>query len=735
MIYSFGLDWEHATIDQREYFSVPENEADAFLEKIVIWHCVRGCVLLQTCNRFELYLDADAHIDSAELLEKLGQYIGYPADKKFPKLLCFSGEEAHRRLMEISSGLKSQILGEDQIITQVRQAIKRAREAKVTTPELETLFRIAVTAGKAVRTQVRMQKVPSSTAHKAVEIAAEQLGGLAGKQALVIGNGTIGRLAASLLVEAGAHVTITLRTYKHGETIVPTGCATMPYEERYAGFENADVVMSATKSPHFTIEKSDLRKGKTLPQVLIDMAIPRDIDPGCRTIEGLNFFDMDDLHDRGVGEGYDRQKASDIIEKYLSDFEKWYEGRLRHLAASAHLAIFAGTTEGRNLCQVLSDAGMTAKVFVATEYGSTILPDFKGIKVHTGRLNEAEMAQALSGITRIIDATHPYATEVSKNIRMAAEQLEAEYIRLIRPETGIDDQVIKVADTQEAVEFLTQQEGAVLLTTGAKDLPLYTAIPNFDKRVHPRILPDPTSLAACVDLGYAPSNIICMQGPFSLEMNIALIESTKARWLVTKDSGNTGGMVEKLNAAEQTGIKVVLIARPQEPVKGKTYEEVRSLLIGERLPIDTLRPLRFPLFIDTINLPCLIVGAGTIGKRRLGILKDFGADITVIDPTVTTVPEGVHFKHRSFKPGDTEGMALVVAATNDREVNHEIYAECSARGIPVSVADSVEESAFFFPAICKSPRMCAGLVSTGDDHALVARTARALRKTMEEIDI
>lgn len=735
MIYSFGLDWEHAPIDQREYFSVSDNRTDEFLQKLVSLDSVRGCVLLQTCNRFELYFDTEVLFAADAFLLKLREYIGYPADKEFPELLQFSDEEAHRRLMEISSGLKSQILGEDQIITQVRQAIKRAREAKVTTPELETLFRIAVTAGKAVRTQVRMQKVPSSTAHKAVEIASEQMSGLSGKRALVIGNGTIGRLAANLLVEAGAEVTITLRTYKHGETIVPTGCATLPYEERYDGFGNADVVMSATKSPHFTILESDLRRVDTPPSVLIDMAIPRDIDPECRAIEGVKFFDMDDLYDSGVGEGYDRQKASEIIEKYLSDFEKWYSGRLRHLAASAHLAIFAGTTEGRNLCQALSDAGMTAKVFVATEYGSTVLPDFRGIEVHAGRLNEVEMKEALSGITRVVDATHPYATEVSKNIRTATKALEAEYIRLVRPETGIDDQVIKVSSAQEAAAYLAQEKGAILLTTGAKDLALYTSIPDFEKRVHPRILPDPDSLKSCVDLGYARANIVCMQGPFSLEMNLALIESTKAQWLVTKDSGNTGGMVEKLNAAEQADIKVVMITRPQEPVEGKTYEEVRSLLIGERLQIDTIRPLRFPLFIDMVNLPCLIVGAGTIGTRRLGVLKDFGADITVIDPHISTVPEGVMLKQRNFVPGDTEGMSLVVAATNNREVNHEVYAECRAKGIPISVADSPEESAFFFPAICKSTHMCAGLVSTGEDHALVARTARALRKTMEEIDI
>lgn len=736
MIYAVGLDWESATIEQRECFALDEDALDLFMRQVTALPSIKGCVLLQTCNRFEVYLDAETSSGVEDFLCVLPHLIAYPDKRPFPELFCFADEDAHRRIMEIASGLKSQIVGEDQIITQVRSAIERARKAKTTTSKLETLFRLAVTAGKAVRTQVRFQAVPSSSAHRAVEIASEVIGDIAGVDVLVIGNGTMGRLAAELLVKAGCRVTITLRSYHHGQTVVPSGCDTIPYLDRFEAIERSTVVMSATRSPHFTINESDMRELKVLPRVMIDMAVPRDIDPKCRDLEGMTFFDMDDLRDaHEVGSSYESEKAAALINKSLDDLRNWCKGRERYRSSNAQIALFAGTSEGRSLCQFLSEAGMAATVFVATEYGNSVLPDLPGIEVRTGRMDAEQMRAVLGSYTKIVDATHPYASEASRNISEAAKSVGAEYLRLVRPTTDIHHAVITVKDAQEAAVYLAETEGSILVTTGSKDLPIYTTIPGYDERVHPRILPDPQNLTACIELGYAPRNIICMQGPFTEEMNSALLKSTGAQWMVTKDSGDAGGISEKLAAAEKNGVRVVMITRPSEPVQGKTLDQIRALLIDQAaLPSDDL-PMRFPLFVSLVGKPCLVVGAGTVGMRRCRVLQEFGAKVTLIAPDASERKEGVEVLKRRYTTGDCEGMALVVAATNDRAVNHVIAEECGLGAIPVSVADCPEECTFFFPAIRRSRHLCAGLVSTGTDHRLVARTATALQKTMEEIDV
>lgn len=808
MIYAIGIDWEKTSLEQREHFSLEGDATDALVQRLLKDDQIRACVPLRTCNRFELYIDASSPEAAQRLQEGLCAMTGYPSEKKPPEVFCYEGRDAALRLMEIAAGLRSQVFGEDQVISQVRDAIKKARDAGTVDPDLETLFRLAVTAGKAVRTQVKLQVVPRSSAHKAVKIAAEQLGSLRGRRALVIGNGVMGRLAAELLVEQGCSVSITLRSYTHGQTLVPSGCTTVPYGERIAFIEGCDLAVSATRSPHFTLGEEDIRALGHKPSVLIDMAVPRDIDPGCRSISEIAFYDMDDLCEtREASEGLALEEATSIIDKHLADFQRWEEGRERYRATAARLAVFAGTSEGRDLCRVLAEAGRQATVFVATEYGRATMPGYTGIEVRTGRLDEDGMAEALRGYSQVVDATHPYAAVVSRNILRASDRAGCEYIRLLRPSApqvapaggagaagadrateaigaaggaesfgaagtgeaaeaagaarfaGADEAagapgavgpagaaraagapgagMVTVRDSAAAAAYLAGTSGPVLLTTGSRDLEQYTSIPDFAARLHPRILPDAEALSKAVSLGYLPANLICMQGPFTHEMNAALLDSIKAEWIVTKDSGKVGGVIEKLSAAEQAGVGIIMIARPEEERPGMSFDDVCERLLGERPALTRKALTRFPLFIDLEDKPCLVVGAGSVGTRRCGVLRDFGAQVTLIAPDVSgTLPDSGRIRQvrRRFEPGDTEGMELVVAATNSRAVNHAIAQECKHEGIPVSVADCPEECSFYFPAVGKSSRLSAGVVSGGEDHSLVKRAAAAIRRTLEVYD-
>ncbi|MEF2852365.1 MAG: precorrin-6A/cobalt-precorrin-6A reductase, partial [Lachnospiraceae bacterium] len=187
------------------------------------------------------------------------------------------------------------------------------------------------------------------------------------------------------------------------------------------------------------------------------------------------------------------------------------------------ILIFAGTTEGRELAEFLSGREFPVEVSVATEYGETLLSPGPFLKIHQGRMEEAEMEAFFreEEIRTVVDATHPYAVVVSENIRQACEHTETEYIRLLREESSDTADCIFVEDTAGAVEYLKQTEGNVLLTTGSKELKAFTALPDFEKRLYARVLSTPEVAAMAASLGFVGKHLICMQGPFSRELNTA----------------------------------------------------------------------------------------------------------------------------------------------------------------------------------------------------------------------
>ena len=255
------------------------------------------------------------------------------------------------------------------------------------------------------------------------------------------------------------------------------------------------------------------------------------------------------------------------------------------------LAVFAGTVEGRTFCEALSAAGVSAVAFVATEYGNQLMEGLPGIQVRTGRLDAAAMQEALAGIGTVVDATHPYAVEVSRNIRQAAAAIGAEYVRIVRAQAdrkedgkGTDGSgeanPLTFNSAADVARFLEGTQGNVLLTTGSKELAAYATTAELTERLWPRFLPDPAAIERALELGYKRSQLICMQGPFSLEMNVAMLKMSRAKWLVTKDGGKPGGFAEKIQAAEQAGARVLLIRKPEEHETGLTLEEAIERFAG-----------------------------------------------------------------------------------------------------------------------------------------------------------
>ena len=227
------------------------------------------------------------------------------------------------------------------------------------------------------------------------------------------------------------------------------------------------------------------------------------------------------------------------------------------------LCIFAGTTEGRQLAERLANQPLELVICVATDYGESLLPKAENILVRSERLSSQEMETLFHDeqISCVIDATHPYAEVVTENIAAACESAGIEYLRLLRESHSEIKDAVYVSDAQAAAAYLAQTEGNILLTTGSKEL---AAFCELAPRIYARVLPMEESLASCHSAGIEAAHILAMQGPFSVEMNLALLKLSKASYLLTKEGGRSGGFEEKIEAARQAGVTPVIIGKPTQ---------------------------------------------------------------------------------------------------------------------------------------------------------------------------
>lgn len=534
-----GLDHDTAAVAIREQLSFSAQQVELLDSLLCSMPGVTGAVLLSTCSRTELYVTAEGSLVPGELLCHMA---GKHWTEFAPYFYTLEGEEAARHLLEVASGLKSAIWGEDQIVTQVGQAMERARNAAAMDPILSRLFQTAVSAAKEIKTQVRFRAVPATAASQAVALLEEELQGLSGKRAVVIGNGMMGRIAARLLSNAGAEVFVTLRTYRHGETVVPSGCAAVPYDRRLETIDGADVLFSATTSSHYTFTLEQAQSLKKCPAWLIDLAIPRDIAPELEHLPGICVLNVDDLGlSPQTTDTAALEQAERLVKKHLDEFYQWWDYR-----------------------------------------------------------------EAIPVMQELKDSLHR---------RFASEELTVE----------------------EAV---------------------------------------------------------------SRTVELML-----------------GGLKGKVRADD--------LRECAEKIDAFTRSRRKSNLSPEI-------PFRFPVFADLRGKKVVIIGGGTVARRRIHTLLPFEADLVVVSPELIGEERGIHWQKRAYQPGDLEGAFLAIAATDCRAVNHAVYEEAQARNIPVSVADKREECTFFFPAICTGEQVIAGVVSKGDNHHATAAAARRIRAVLAE---
>ena len=322
-----GIDFKHAPLDVREKISFGKDDIIRMTKQLCKSENVDGCVILSTCNRTEIYMSFRYEYENpAKKLFDLrcGEYREFKN-----RITVLYDADAALHLSEVACGIHSAIICEEQIVTQINEAADLSRSVGGMDAVLNSLFRGAVSSGKKALTDFHVSAVPSSSAVYAVDMAEKLLGGLNGKKALVIGSGKVGCLAAKTFVQRGCETYMTLRSYTSGINLIPGGVRTVPYSDRMSEASECDVILSATKSPHYTMTVENIKNLKKKPECIFDLAVPRDIDPSLGSRDGITLYDMDSFRTERLSPEANASliKAASIVEEQMAEFFQWLDGR------------------------------------------------------------------------------------------------------------------------------------------------------------------------------------------------------------------------------------------------------------------------------------------------------------------------------------------------------------------------------------------------------------------------
>lgn len=296
-----GLNHKTAPVEVRERFSISADRISQGLRHLEDYAAIDEAVVLSTCNRSEMYAAVE---EDSEELQTLKQFLFDLAGNEETiddYLYCYTGEDCIRHLFEVASSLDSLVLGEGQILSQVKKAYAIARDSGTTSTVLNTLFHRAIAVGKRVRTDTRIAFKPVSVSYAAVELARKMFGVLADSNVLVFGAGQMAELTVQHLVSKGIKkIYVANRSLPKAKILAEKfGGEAVPLAEAYKLAVDVDVVVTSTGAPHYVIKPWETqqlmtrRKGR--PLVFVDIAVPRDVDPDVAEIKGVQLYNIDDL--------------------------------------------------------------------------------------------------------------------------------------------------------------------------------------------------------------------------------------------------------------------------------------------------------------------------------------------------------------------------------------------------------------------------------------------------------
>jgi glutamyl-tRNA reductase len=386
---TLGLSHQTASLELRERLALTEGRAAGMLRALVSEEQINEAAAVSTCNRTELYLVAADTVEAEAIaLAVLSREAGIRLTELMGPLYSLRGVDGARHLFRVTAGLESMIVGEAEIQGQVKRAYELALVEGAAGPILNRLFRGALAAGKRARTETAVGEKGVSIPSVAVELARRNLGDLASRRVLLVGAGETSELTARALAARGVQaVFIANRRYNRAIGLAERfGGSAVRIEELPVQLEHADIVVSTTDSPHHLIESGELelvmRGREDRPLLLIDLAVPRDVDPACRELRAVSLFDVDDVQaivERNAsGREAEARRAATILDSELSRFESWLGAQavmptVAALRERADAIVSQVLAENESRWESLSDADRERLELLARAIASRLL--------------------------------------------------------------------------------------------------------------------------------------------------------------------------------------------------------------------------------------------------------------------------------------------------------------------------------------------------------------------------
>ncbi len=400
-----GINHNTAPIEVRERLAIPVARLADATRTLLHQPGIRESLILSTCNRVELLTLQDTEAAaSPDLLRFLHEYFSVPPHDIRPHLYEFSEREAVRHLFRVASSLDSMVVGEPQILGQVKESYTIAREVGAVQTNLEALLQRTFTVAKKIRTETQIGSSSVSIASVAVDLARKIFGSLAGKTVLLVGAGKMSELAARHLIQQGASsILVTNRTLSRAEAIAaqflsPTvHTAALPFEALYEQAGRADIVITSTGAPQKIFGRSHgqhfLQSRRNRPMFFIDIAVPRDVDPRMNEVEGCFVYDIDDLQQVAAAHLADRGREAEAAEAIVSREVDKYHERLQSRGAVPAIVALQQNAEAIREAELARSAKRLASL-------------------------NPEQREAVDALTRSLTAKllHPQLTALSKNV-------------------------------------------------------------------------------------------------------------------------------------------------------------------------------------------------------------------------------------------------------------------------------------------------------------------------------
>jgi len=331
-----GLNYRTSPVEVRERFALAEEQFSDALTKLKATMSIMECVIVATCNRTEIYAVVERpQICGHDVRWFMEQWFGLPREQFTSHLYMYEDQQAIEHLFKVASGLDSMIIGETQILGQVRSAFLTAQSLKTTGKIFNMLFKQAVTLAKRAHSETKIGELAVSVSYAAVELGKHIFGSFNDKNVFVFGAGETGELTAKHLHSNGAtKIQVVNRTLEKAQEVAAqfSGVA-YTFEQAQSALEQADIMISSTASKQYILTRADveslMRKRRNKPLFMIDIAVPRDFDPSIADIDNVFLYDIDDLKDIVESNLAQRQqeaiKIEAMIKEEIEQFVSWYQ--------------------------------------------------------------------------------------------------------------------------------------------------------------------------------------------------------------------------------------------------------------------------------------------------------------------------------------------------------------------------------------------------------------------------